>query len=194
MLTSHTSIRRRIALRIATAALTSMGMTGAALAFSSAIPASAAETHQNCLTVDDSGNITSVTPSCSQTTTSRGGEPQVQPDSQNPCTRDFGDFTMIPKQSTLHVNVDKDGDIWVSGTYNGTATFTPYDSSAPSGVGTWTDWFGFGMNNRNNTQTSTFDLEVHLSNGQTIIQHEVAHDSFSATGLETVFDNAGGTC
>ncbi len=118
------------ALRLAIAAATSLGLTAGAVALWSAAPANAAETHQNCVVTDDQGNILSVTPNCSETSTYQGGQ-SSDPNSVNPCTGDTGTFTMYFRQNTFHVNVDGAGDLWATGTESGTVSFGPRRSLGP---------------------------------------------------------------
>ncbi len=182
------------ALRLAIAAATSLGLTAGAVALWSAAPANAAETHQNCVVTDDQGNILSVTPNCSETSTYQGGQ-SSDPNSVNPCTGDTGTFTMYFRQNTFHVNVDGAGDLWATGTESGTVSFVPDDPSAPGGTGSFATWFNFNDNNSNGNTTFTFDAEVHLSNGQIVGDHEVGHMNFSSTGAVTLsFDKPTLTC
>ena len=193
---NHTVRSRRAstALTLATVAATSLSLTGVAMALWSAAPANAAETHQNCAVTDDQGNILSVIPNCSETSTYQGGQ-SSDPNSVNPCTGDAGAFTMYFRQNTFHVNVNGAGDLWVTGTENGTVSFVPDDPSAPSGTGPFATWFNFNDNNRNGNTTFTFDVEVHLSNGRIVGDHEVGHMNFSSTGAVTLsFDKPTLTC
>lgn len=185
---------RRVGVRLAAVAVSSMGLTAGSMTLSSWAPAGAAETHQSCVNVNSDGSISSVVPSCSQTINTKGGDPQVQYDSPDPCNGAPGTFTMLPRNSVFHVNTNKDGDIWVTGTNNGTATFAPDLSTDPSGSGQWTEWFGFNMNNRNNNWTSTFDVVMHMSDGGLVTQHEVTHFGLSASGITVTFDHVGGVC
>lgn len=191
---SRRLMRRMVAVRLAAVAATSTGLTGAAATLSAGAPAGAAETHQNCVEVSSEGAILSVVPSCSQTINTQGGDPQVQLDSPDPCNQADGTFTMFPRNSVFHINTNKDGDVWVTGTNNGTATFVPTDPSYPSGAGQWTEWFGLNINNRNNNRTSTFDVVMHMSDGGLVTQHEVSHFGLSASGITVTFDHMGGTC
>lgn len=186
-LRNYTIRSRRVStgLTLATVAATSLGLTGGAMALWSAAPANAAETHQNCAVTDDQGNILSVTPNCSETVTYRGGQ-SSDPNSANPCTGDTGTFTMYLRQNTFHVNVNGAGDLWATGTENGTVSFVPDDPSAPSGAGSVATWFNFNDNNRNGNTTFTLDVEVHLSNGQIVGDHEVGHMNFGPTGAVTL--------
>lgn len=183
---SSQSHARRIA-GIARFTVGTLTLAGATLALT-ALPASAAQTHENCITFDENtGDIVSVTPSCSETMTAKDLQPQTQPD-VNPCTGDPGTFTLTDARSVFHVNVNRDGEIWVTGTDEGTAAFIPVDPSGVSGTGHWTDWFGFNLNEQNMESTSTFDISMHLSNGQNVTSHDVSHDLLTPNGVEISFD------
>lgn len=148
--------------------------------------AGAAESHENCITVDDNGTITDVTPSCSETIHVTGdteSRPEV-----NPCTGDLGTFTSTADESVLHVSVNKDSEIWVTGTDEGTATFIPDDVHGVGGSGHWTDWFGFNLNEQTTEQTFTFDAAMHLDNGQNVTFHEVVHLLLTPTGFQFQWD------
>ena len=117
-----------------------------------------------------------------------------QPD-VNPCDpTDTGTFTMIPKRSIFHVNVNGDGDLWVTGTTNGTATFTPTNAGDVSASGTFAQWFGLDLNNKNAVNTFTLAVAMHLSNGQTANFHEVASLTLTPKGAVLSFAKVGGTC
>jgi hypothetical protein len=173
--------------RIASITVGTLTLVGGTLAMT-ALPAGAAQTHENCITFDDNtGEIVSVTPSCSETITVKNLPPESQPDA-NPCTGDPGTFTLTDARSVFHVNVNRDGEIWVSGTDEGTAAFISDDSSGVSGTGHWADWFGFNLNEQNMESTSTFNISIHLSDGQNVTSHDVSHDLLTPNGVEISFD------
>lgn len=181
-----------------TAALVVVLACATAAAVGAPRSASAAETHSNCATFDDQGNIISLTPSCSETISVQGGDPQSMP-GLDPCTGDTGTLTISFTHQVFHVNVDRDGDLWITGTQNGTLAFVPDDPSAPSGTGSWASWFGGSVNNRNSVMTDTFDAEAHLTTGQTATLHEVDHVTITGTGtISTEFSKGsaltGGDC
>ena len=181
-------------------ALAVAGVLACAASVAIAVPkgAAAAETHFNCATFDNQGNVISVTPNCSQTISMQGGSPMVQP-GVDPCTGNTGTLTLSVTHQVFHLNVNGAGDFWITGTVNGTVTFVPDDTSAPSGSGSWTTWFGGASNNRNGVLSSTFNLQVHFPNGETASLHEVFHVTMSGTGtITSSFDKGsaltGGTC
>jgi hypothetical protein len=160
--------------------------------------AAAAETHFNCATFDNQGNVISVTPNCSQTISMQGGPPQSMP-SFDPCTGNPGTLTINTTHQIFHINVNGAGDLWTTGTVNGTMSFVPDDTSAPSGSGAWATWFGGSDNNRNGVFHSTFNAQIHFPGGVTATLHEVFHVTLSGTGtITTSFDKGsaltGGTC
>ena len=157
--------------------------------------ARAAETHSNCATFDNQGNILSVTPSCTETIQSDGGPPQSMP-AIDPCTGDTGTLTILTRRSMFHVTVNGAGDVWVTGSQNGTVTFTPDNPSAPSGSGPWASWFGGSQNNRSSVMHDTFHAEIQLTNGQKVSVHMVDHVTINGTGTVTSQFSKGGapTC
>ena len=169
---------------------------GLLLAAGSAKHVSAAETHTNCATFDHNGNVISVTPNCSETFSSQGGPPQAMP-TQNPCTGDSGILTLYTTHQIFHVNVDGAGDLWLTGTQDGTATFVPDSPLAASAAGAWASWFGGSINARNLVLSDTFNITLHSSSGQTITFHEPSHIVFSGSNPivpVTTFDKPMGTC
>jgi hypothetical protein len=163
------------------AALTAIAYMGPA-----ATRALAAETHSNCATFDNSGNILSLTPNCSETV--HAPSPPNSFPGANPCTGDPGTITLNDNHSVFHINVNGAGDAWLTGTDGGAASFTPDNPSAPSGSGTWTSWFGGSMNNKSAVFHSTFNLSIRLSDGSTVTKHDTAHTTITATGVMITFD------
>jgi hypothetical protein len=163
-----------------------IGVLACAATFAVGVPthAAAAETHFNCATFDDQGNIVSVVPNCSQTISMQGGGSQSMP-GVDPCTGSTGTVTLTLTHQVFHVNVDGAGDLWITGTQNGTAVFTPDDAAAPAGSGSWAAWFGGSQNNRNGVLSDTFNVQVHFPTGQTATLHEVDHVTLSGTGTVT---------
>jgi hypothetical protein len=156
------------------------------------ISAAAAETHSNCVTFDDQGNISNVVPNCSETMSFQGGDPQ-QMQGANPCNLDPGTITIYFTHQIFHVNVNGAGDIWLTGTQNGTATFTSSDGGA-NGSGPWASWFGASLNNRNAAFTDTFAMTIKDSAGDTIVNTEVDHTTITATGVVNSFSKPDLTC
>jgi hypothetical protein len=177
---------RRIAVRFAMAAI----LAGTVLAAPVAV---FAQTHDNCATFDNAGNVLSVTPNCSQTISMQGGQPQSMP-VVDPCTGDTGTLTMAFTHQVFHINVNGASDFWITGTQNGTVTFTPDVAGAPSGSGPWAAWFGGGQNNQNGVMHDTFNAHIQLTNGQTVSVHMVDHTNITATGVVNSFSMGGPVC
>ena len=149
------------------------------------ITAAAAETHSNCVQFDNQGNIASVVPNCSETMSVQGGDPQSMP-GVNPCTGDPGTITIYFTHQVFHDNVNGAGDIWLTGTQNGTGTFVSSDGG-PTYRGSWSSWFGASINNRNFAATDTFNMTMRDGLGDTISQHEVDHVTITPAGVVNQF-------
>ena len=162
--------------------------SGGAGAYVGAAPSAAfaAETHSNCATFDNNGNILSVTPNCSETV--HFASPPSSFPGANPCTGDSGTVTINDDHSVFHVNVNGAGDLWLTGTDGGTTSFTADHPPAPSGSGTWTSWFGASMNSKSAVFHNTFNSTFHLSDGTTVTMHDTAHTTITATGVVISFD------
>ena len=152
--------------------------------------AAAAETHSNCATFDNNGNIISVTPNCTQTIQQKGGQPMSMP-STNPCTNDSGTLTLFITEQVFHITVNGAGDVWVTGTTNGRTSFVSNDPNAPSGTGHWTAWFGGSLNKNNTVLHDIFNLNVHYTNGQTVTFHMINHMSITPSGVSNTFSKGG---
>ena len=154
--------------------------------------AEAAQTHSNCATFDNNGNIVSVVPNCSQTVVLHG-ETFSAPDF-NPCTGAPGILSQTLANDIFHVTVNGASDIWVTGTSTGWVTFVPTDSTLPTYTGHFTQWFGASLNKSNVVFHDTFNARVTGSDGSTITLHMVDHFSVSASGIQNSFSLAGGSC
>jgi hypothetical protein len=141
-----------------------------------------AETHAQCVTFDNSGNIISVTPNCSET--SHFTSPPVTFSAPDPCTSTLVTVTINDDHSVFHVNVDGAGDVWLTGTDGGTVSV----SGPPDGSGTWTSWFGASLNNKSAAFTSTFNQHIQLSDGTSVAMRDIAHTTFTPNGPGVSFD------
>jgi len=167
---------------------------GSAAGLVSAAGTAAAETHSNCIQFDQDGNVIGLTPNCSQTVVQTGGPTQSSP-GVNPCDpTDTGTVTIAISRQVYHINVDGAGDAWDTGTATGTVSFVPDVTTDVSGTGKFTNWFGDEFNANNLVQSSTFNLAVHLSNGQTATMHEVVHVTMTPSGAAMSFDKPTGSC
>ena len=100
----------------------------------------------------------------------------------NPCDGEFGKLLAVAKNSKIHVTQQADGDAWVTGTANGTVTFTPFEQGSAIYSGHFTTWFGESLNNKNSVEhfTSTFQLKG--SDGSTVTVKMRSHLSTNAKG------------
>jgi hypothetical protein len=105
----------------------------------------------------------------------------------NPCSGEPGTLTAIAANEVFHITFFTTGDeVWVTGTDEGTVTFTPDNPSGVSLSGHFAAWFGESFNNKNDVQhfTNTFNLTG--SDGSHVVVHETAHLSTNANGVVTV--------
>jgi hypothetical protein len=103
------------------------------------------------------------------------------------CTGAPGTITAIAANEVFHVTFFTASDeFWVTGTDEGTFTFTPDDPNGVTGSGHFAAWFGESFNNKNDVQhfTNTFNLTA--SDGSHFVAHETSHLSTNAAGDVTV--------
>jgi hypothetical protein len=114
----------------------------------------------------------------------------------NPCTGEPGTVTAIAANEVFHVTFFTNGDeFWVTGTAEGTATFTPDDPNGVSASGHFAAWFGESSNNKNDVQHDTFNITLTNTDGSHVIAHETTHLSTNAAGVVTVvFDKMSVSC
>lgn len=100
----------------------------------------------------------------------------------------------IPAAITLtyngvfHININKAGDFWVTGTMTGDFVAVPFDATQPTFSGHFTTWFGESDNKQNFVDHSTFIVHGTGSDGSTIKFHDTAHVSANANGAVISFD------
>ncbi len=95
----------------------------------------------------------------------------------------------------FHITKQADGTFWVTGTAEGTATFTPTDPSGASASGHFQNWFGESLNDQNNVKHSTGNFNLWGSDGSHIVVHTASHLSTNASGDVTVkFNNFTAHC
>ena len=105
----------------------------------------------------------------------------------NPCTGEPGTLTAIATNSVFHVTFFETSDeFWVTGTDEGTVTFTPTNPSGVSASGHFALWFGEASNNKNEVkhETSTFNLKG--SDGSHVVVQGRSHISTNASGVVKV--------
>jgi hypothetical protein len=114
----------------------------------------------------------------------------------NPCTGASGTLTAVAANEVFHATFFTNGDeFWVTGTDEGTATFTPDDPSGVSASGHFAAWFGESFNNKNDVQHDTNTFNLMGSDGSHLVAHEISHLSTNANGQVTVvFDKLTFTC
>jgi len=104
-----------------------------------------------------------------------------------PCVPDgmlYETYNMV-----FHVTINNAGDVWATGTMEGSFTFVPSDKTLPTYTGHATDWFGESDNRQNAVMHSTFNAQAHAPDGSHLDMHETFHYSVSATGVTVAFDN-----
>jgi hypothetical protein len=156
------------------------------------ISASAAETHSNCATFDNNGNIVSVVPSCSETQILKNQTFSMP--SANPCTAVPGILTFDFTNAIFHITVNGASDVWVTQTETGSISFAPTDTSQPSYLGHIATWFGASLNKSNTVFHDTFNASLTGTDGSTISAHMVDHMSVSASGMQNTFSVASFSC
>ena len=158
-----------------------------------AIPVTAgAETHGNCIQFDANGNIVpgSVVPSCTETFSQQGGQPSFM--AAQDCSGNPGTLEMDVTHQVFHVTVNGAGDIWLTGTTTGAASFTP-DAGGPAALGHWTSWFGGSLNRSSSVQHDTFNLILHTATG-TFQFHMINHMSITPGGIINQFSKSSNPC
>jgi len=104
----------------------------------------------------------------------------------NPCTGDAGTLTATAATEVFHITTQADGTFWVTGTAQGTVTFTPSDPKAASATGHFAQWFGESSNDRNDVQHDTGNFNLLATDGSHIVVHTADHLSTNANGVVTV--------
>jgi hypothetical protein len=113
----------------------------------------------------------------------------------NPCTGEPGTLTDIAKNGKVHTTTQADGELWVTGTFVGSATFTPHEPGGVSASGHFTTWFGVSLNQKNSVEHSTGTFHLTGSDGSTFKMHTVERISTNAKGEITVsFEKAHLSC
>jgi hypothetical protein len=101
----------------------------------------------------------------------------------NPCTGEPGTLTATAANEVFHVTFFENGDeFWVTGTAEGTATFTPENLGGVSASGHFATWFGEAANNKNTVTHSTTNFNLQNTDGSHVVVHGVSHVSTNASG------------
>ncbi len=104
----------------------------------------------------------------------------------NQCSGEEGTLIAVAKNFKIHVTMQEDGDGWVTGTGNGTLTFTPNNPGGVSYVGHFTQWFGDSFNNKNSVEHFTGTFVLKGTDGSTVHLKMLFHLSTNAKGEVTV--------
>jgi hypothetical protein len=107
--------------------------------------------------------------------------------SPNPCTGEPGTLSATAANGIFHVTFFENSDeFWVTGTFEGTVTFTPENPEGVSASGHFAVWFGAAGNNKNEVETSTNSFNLKGSDGSHIVVHGTTHVSTNGLGKVTV--------
>jgi hypothetical protein len=113
----------------------------------------------------------------------------------NPCSGAHGTLSATAATEVFHITTQADGTFWVTGTAQGSVTFTPSNPKAASAVGHFAQWFGESSNDRNDVQHDTGNFNLQASDGTHIVVHRASHLSTNANGVVTVsFNNFTAHC
>jgi hypothetical protein len=116
--------------------------------------------------------------------------------SENPCTHETGTLTAVAANSVFHATFFANSDeFWVTGTSEGTATFTPDAVGGESASGHFAVWFGAAGNNKNEVETNTITFVLSGSNGSHTVVHATGHVSTDANGgVKVQFEKMSAHC
>jgi len=107
------------------------------------------------------------------------------PTGTNACTGDSGHLLAVSAHDVFHATQQADGTFWVTGTAEGTVTFTADNPSNPSASGHFALWFGESSNDRNDVQHDTGNFNLTGTDGSHIVLHMADHLSTNAQGVVT---------
>lgn len=103
----------------------------------------------------------------------------------NPCTGEEGTLTAIAANEHFHLTTHADGELWATGTAEGTVTFAPTAVGGLAYSGHFTSWFGEAVNQKNNVEHDTSTFVLHASGGSQVVVHMKDHLSTNAAGEVT---------
>jgi hypothetical protein len=105
----------------------------------------------------------------------------------NPCTHENGTLTAVAANSVFHVTFFPNSDeFWVTGTGEGTVTFTPENAGGISASGHFAVWFGASGNNKNEVEHNTTTFVLAGSDGSHTVVHGTSHVSTNGNGVVKV--------
>jgi hypothetical protein len=104
---------------------------------------------------------------------------------KNQCTGTEGTFAAIAANEVFHITMQADGNLWATGTAEGTATFAPFEAGV-SYSGHFVKWFGEAINQRNHIEHFTTTYALTGTDGSRVVIHMSSHLSTNANGVVTV--------
>jgi hypothetical protein len=104
---------------------------------------------------------------------------------ENQCTGTAGTFTAIAANQVFHITTQADGNLWATGTSEGTATFIPFGEGV-SYSGHFVNWFGEAVNNKNHIEHHTTTYVLTGTDGSRVVIRMLGHLSTNASGAVTV--------
>jgi hypothetical protein len=104
----------------------------------------------------------------------------------NECNGQAGTLELIAKNEIFHITTQADGDAWLTGTANGSGTFTPEEPGGVEYSGHFASWFGVAVNNKNNVEHSTFSIVLTGTDGSKLTIHVKGHLSTNGQGVVVV--------
>ena len=117
---------------------------------------------------------------------------------KNPCTGAAGTVAAVAANDVFHVTfftAPGADEFWITGTGEGTATFTPNNPSDISASGHFAAWFGESTNNQNDVQHDINNFQLIGTDGSRTTIHATDHLSTNANGVVTVsFSNFTFSC
>jgi hypothetical protein len=118
--------------------------------------------------------------------------PLIEKTVTNKCTGEEGTLLGVARNFKIHATTQADGNTWVTGTGNGSLTFTPVNPGGVTYSGHFTQWFGESLNNKNKVEHATGTFVLRGTDGSTVHIHMVFHLSTNANG-EVTMKEAGST-
>jgi hypothetical protein len=104
---------------------------------------------------------------------------------ENQCTGAAGTFTAVAANEVFHITTQADGELWATGTDEGTVTFVPFEAGI-SFSGHFVNWFGGALNQKNHVENFTSTYVLTGTDGSRVVLHMGSHLSTNASGAITV--------
>ncbi|HEY8677392.1 MAG TPA: hypothetical protein VIN39_02015 [Candidatus Dormibacteraeota bacterium] len=96
-----------------------------------------------------------------------------------------GFLTTTVQNGVLHITINKAGDLWDTGTFEGSFTFVADTGTVYTGH--FAEWFGDSINNKNMVSHATLNFVGSSTSGAQINLHLEFHVSVSASGQVEMF-------